>query len=435
MNKGLLIVSVEENSIASELGLEAGDRLLAINGHGMRDIIDFGFFGGDEELLLEVEKVGGDIWEIELEHDAGTSLGLRFSAPRPKRCKNRCIFCFVDQLPKGLRRSLYVKDEDYRLSFLYGNFVTLTSLRRDDLKRILQQRLSPLYISVHATDERVRGPMLGNRGSVPIYDQLRELADAGITMHTQVVLCPGVNDGPHFEKTVRDLASLFPRVSSLAVVPLGLTKHRMSLPSLCPVTRDYAARFVSRWQSGMAELAEELGAPFLFLADEFFIKAGLPLPSLDAYGDLPQIENGVGMLPLFLAEVEDVLGSAEHLGNANVTVITGVSPYPHVSEFLERLQEKTGVSFRLNAVVNSLFGDSVTVTGLVSGRDIVECLKKAGHDDLVMLPDVMLKEGEGIFIDSMSLQDLRRETGADIVTFDSTPTGFYEALVRLVARC
>jgi putative radical SAM enzyme (TIGR03279 family) len=270
--------------------------------------------------------------------------------------------------------------------------------------------------------------MLGNRGYRPILDQLRVFAAAGITVHAQVVLCPGVNDGHHFEKTVHDLAGLFPRVSSLAVVPVGLTSHRGSLPILRPVTADYAAAFIAQWQPRMDELSKRLGAPFLFLADEFFVKAGASFPPLEEYGDLPQFENGVGMLPFFLADADEVLAHAEDLGEFDATVVTGMSPYPYLSDFLKKLQKRTSVRFRLHAVENTLFGESVTVTGLVPGKDILECLKKVGPHGLVMIPDVMLKEGEGLFVDSLSLQDLRRELGAEIVVFEATPSGFYEKL-------
>jgi len=434
MKYGLLIECVEPGSIAMEMEIEPGDRLLCINGNPIRDIIDYGFFSADDELLLEIEKKEGEIWEVEIERPEGEFLGLRFAAPKPARCTNACLFCFVDQLPKGLRTSLYVKDEDYRLSFLYGNFVTLSSLSRGALRRIREQRLSPLYISVHATDPGLRGELLGNRECPPILDQLRELADAGITMHTQVVLCPGLNDGKHLEKTVRDLAEMYPRVASLAIVPLGLTRHRDSLVKLQPVTRSYAADFLARWQPRARNHASRLGAPFLFFADEFYLKAEKPFPPLEDYGDLPQLENGVGMMPLFLADAACVLADAEPLMPAHVTVVTGRSAFPHVDDFLRQLSERTGMVFRTMALDNTLFGDSVTVTGLVPGKAVLDEVLKQGPGDLLLIPDVMLKEGEGLFIDDMTTEELQKRMGRDVAVFRATPSGLYDLLLQRFGR-
>jgi putative radical SAM enzyme (TIGR03279 family) len=267
-------------------------------------------------------------------------------------------------------------------------------------------------------------------------DLLKELASSGICMHTQVVLCPGLNDGPHLERTVRDLVALFPQIASLAVVPLGLTRHRESLPDLLPVTAEYAAEFLAKWQPHADDLATQLGSPFLFFADEFYLKAGKPFPPLSDYGDLPQIENGVGMVPLFLDEAETVLDGAETMGQGVVMVVSGESPYPYLSDFLRALGEKTGVTFQLVPVKNSLFGDTVTVTGLVPGRAVLEA-GEAGRfsgADLIVIPDVMLKEGEGVFIDDVSLTELRNALGIRVEVCDSTPAGLYDAVLRLFAN-
>jgi putative radical SAM enzyme (TIGR03279 family) len=367
-----------------------------------------------------------------LMREEGESLGLLFETPKPLSCSNSCLFCFVDQLPKGLRRSLYVKDEDYRLSFLYGNFVTLSSLGREEVRRICEQRLSPLYISVHATEPDLRAELLGNSECPPVLDLLTELASSGIVMHTQVVLCPGLNDGSHLERTVRDLAALFPQIASLAVVPLGLTRFRESLPKLHPITRDYATEFLAAWQPLAHELATKLGTSFLFFADEFYIKAEQSFPPLSEYGDLPQIENGVGMIPLFLDEAEEVLDSAGPIIEKVVAVVTGESPFPYLEGFLRRLAEKTRVAFRVVPVKNSLFGDSVTVTGLVPGKDILEIVRGGGFEavDVVLIPDVMLKEGEGVFIDDVTLEELRDALGIPVEVCEATPSGLYDSLQR-----
>ena len=341
MMKGLAIEAVTPGSIADELEVEPGDRLLRVNGRPLRDIIDYCYYtAGDENLLLDVVKPDGEAWELEIEREPDEPLGLTFASPIPARCRNKCVFCFVHQLPKGLRRPLYIKDEDYRLSFLNGNYVTLANLKPAELSRIIKQHLSPLYISVHTTNQALRAQLLGNPNIPPILQQLRELAAANIRMHTQIVLCPGINDGPELEQTVSDLADLYPAVQSLAIVPLGLTRHRRGLPRLTAVDADYASHFIGLWQPRAKSLQKRLGEPFLFLADEFYLKGGLPFPPLKEYGDLPQIENGVGMAPLFLRDAVRVLRTARHIGDFRVTVVTGVSAFVFVAEFLEKLGER-----------------------------------------------------------------------------------------------
>jgi len=429
---GLLIEKVLAGSIAEEMEIEPGDWLTAVNGHPLRDIIDYNFFSAEEELTLEIVKGDGELWEVEIERGEDEPLGLIFPAPIPLQCGNRCIFCFVHQLPRGLRSPLYVKDEDYRLSFLYGNYVTLANIGREEVARIREQRLSPLYISVHATDAALRERLLGQAGIIPIQSILEELAAARITMHTQVVLCPGINDGEALERTVADLTGLRPWVASLAVVPVGLTRHRKGLPRLKPVTKEYAAAFIAAWGARAASFTEKPGGPFLFLADEFYIKAGMPFPPLDAYGELPQLENGVGMIPLFLAEAAAVLEEAEPLGSFSATVVTGESPYRYLADFLDALGRESGLELHPVAVRNHLFGDSVTVTGLVSGRDIIAALKGRDLGELVLIPDVMLKEGEGLFLDDLTPDGLEEALGTRVVVVEATPRGIYEAIKEIL---
>lgn len=425
---GLIIDRVMPASIAEELEIEPGDRLLSVNGNILRDVIDYNYYGADDVLVLELEKADGELWELEVEREEGESLGLTFQAPAPARCGNNCVFCFVHQLPKGLRSPLYVKDEDYRLSFLYGNYVTLANIGREELERIKSQRLSPLYISVHATDAELRERLLGKSGILPILGVMKELAEARITMHTQIVLCPGLNDGAAFAQTVEDLAQMHPWVASLAVVPVGLTGHRGKLPALTPLTESFAASFIAEWGPKAELLAERLDEPFMFLADEFYIKGRIPFPALESYGDLPQLENGVGMIPLFLSEAEQVLEEAEQLRESRVTVVTGQSPYNYLADFLLQLSGITGTSFQPVAIKNRLFGESVTVTGLVCGRDVVAGLQGMELGDLVLVPDVMMKEGEGVFLDDLTVEDLERELGKPVLVVESNPFGIYDAV-------
>ncbi|WP_223923542.1 DUF512 domain-containing protein [Geobacter sp. AOG2] len=429
---GLVIETVAPGSISEEMGVEPGDRLVAVNHHPLRDLIDYSYHtAAADELLLEVAKPDGEIWELEIEREPGEPLGLTFPAPEPARCRNNCVFCFVHQLPRGLRKPLYVKDEDYRLSFLNGNYVTLANLKASELARIIDQRLSPLYISVHATNPALREQLLGRRGIPAILDQLRDLADGRIGMHTQVVLCPGLNDGLELERTVDDLAGLYPAVQSLAVVPLGLTRHRGRLPQLKPVDADYARDFVTTWGPRAKALKKRLGEPFLFLADEFYLKGNVPFPPLREYGDLPQIENGVGMVPLFQRDAAQVLRTARPVGDVRGTLVTGVSAVGFVGEFLARLRERTGAEIVPVAVENRLFGASVTVSGLVAGNDIMAALEGREIGAGLLVPDVMLKEGEGLFLDDVSLEELQRRLGRPVLTFDCTPRGCYRALRRL----
>lgn len=426
---GLHIEAVTPGSIADGFEVTAGDRLLAVNGQSLRDLIDFSYYTASEvELLLDIEKPDGELWELEVERQAGESLGLTFSAPEPARCANNCLFCFVHQLPKGLRKPLYVKDEDYRLSFLNGNYVTLANIKTPALNRIIEQHLSPLYISVHATNPELRERLLGKSGVPPILEQLQRLAAAGIVMHTQIVLCPGLNDGEELQRTVNELAALYPAVQSLAVVPLGLTTHRQRLPQLTSVDAGYARDFIAYWQPQAESLRRTLRQPFLFLADEFYLKAGLPFPAIKEYGDFPQIENGVGMVPLFRKSAARTLKSIRPIGAFRATAITGVSSFAFVGDFLAGLAEKSGVDIVAVAVENKLFGASITVSGLIVGNDIAAAL--ADHDigSCLLVPDVMLKEGENIFLDDVTLDMLEQRIGCPIVVFDSTPAGCYKAL-------
>lgn len=431
---GLLIETVEAGSPADRAGLQPGQRLLEIDGARLRDLIDYSWLASDDEAELTVAAEDGTIQTVLLEPEPGEPPGLTFAPPEPKRCGNNCIFCFVHQLPKGLRRPLYVKDEDYRLSFLQGTYVTLSNLKPVELRRIIKQRLSPLYISVHAVDPTVREKLLGRTNIPPILDQLKELAKARIELHTQVVLCPGVNDGAILEQTVAELAALYPSVRSLAVVPVGLTEHRQRLPELTPVDRSYAATFLDSWLPRMRAVNKQLGEAFLQLADEFFLKADYPFPTLKEYGDLPQWENGVGMVAWFLKDAAAVLKRAKPVPPFTATVATGQSSVGFVGDFLQGLSEKTGCNLTAAAIPNQLFGTSVTVTGLVSGRDIISELKDRELGQVLLIPEVMLKEGEGCFLDNLTPDAIKQELGVEVMPFEPTPSGLYAILRKCTKK-
>ncbi len=433
-NAAILIEAVASGSPAQRGGIRAGDRLVAINGQKVRDVIDYAYFAFDDDPEMELVDADGKHRLVHLAPAPGESLGLSFAAPEPKRCGNNCLFCFVHQLPKGLRKPLYVKDEDYRLSFLQGTYVTLSNLKKSELQRITSQRLSPLYISVHATEPLLREQLLGKTGIPQILEQLTALAAARIQMHTQVVLCPGLNDGSALEKTVNDLAALYPAVQSLAVVPVGLTEHRAHLPRLTAVDQGYAATFLDSWLPRMRALNKRLGEPFLQLADEFFLKADYPFPRLSEYGDLPQWENGVGMVPWFFKEAGQVVRRAKPLPPLRATIVTGVSSAGFVSQFLQQLAEKTGAELTAAPIPNRLFGASVTVTGLLSGKDIISGLRDTVPGEHLLLPAVMLKEGEGTFLDNLKPDDLEQVLGRKVVIFDGSPGGLYRTLGKLARK-
>lgn len=409
-HQGLAVFRVEPGSIAEELGLEPGDRVMAVNGEPVRDLIDFRFLETDESLSMDVRKVDGEEWVLDVEKDYDQGLGLEFGEEgfgRTARCSNKCVFCFVDQMPPGMRRTLYVKDDDYRLSFWSGNFITLTNLGDDELRRIASQRLSPLYVSVHTTNPELRERMLGNRRAGLILEQLRYLAEAGIEMHTQVVLCPGLNDGKELERTAADLAGLWPAVSSLAVVPVGLTRFRQGCYPLRVFTPEEARRLVHWVGLKQEEYLSDLEYPFIFASDEFYLLSGEPIPPAERYADFPQTENGVGLTRLFMDEWEEVEGGLpREISPLKVTFATGLLGEKVLRPVAARLNEIKGLKVAIKAVKNHFFGEQVTVTGLVTGGDLIDQSDPGETGDLLVLPAVMLKKDNTVFLDDLTLKDL-----------------------------
>jgi putative radical SAM enzyme (TIGR03279 family) len=423
----LRISSVEVGSIAEQLDIAAGDTLLAINGQPIRDLLDFQLYITSEEVVLDVQKADGEHWELEVEKDAPDTMGLDFEHPLPAQCGNSCIFCFVHQLPRGMRSSLYVKDEDYRFSYLYGAYVTLSNIREEELQRIIDQQLSPLYVSVHATDEELRARLLG-RITPPLLPILKRLIGSGIEIHTQIVLCPGYNDGNALRQTVDDLLELRPGILSLAIVPVGLTGHRQLLPPLRPLNPAEAAEVLDLVEQVQATALAEHGSRFIFAADELYLKAERPFPPLHTYEDLPQVENGVGMIPLFRHEAAEALAEAVPLHLPPVSLLTGVSAAAEVRRFTDSLALKTATDLRLHVVENNFFGGHVTVTGLLTGHDLLSRLRGADLGSVLLLPDVLLRDGEDVLLDDLTLPSLEQELGVKIMKVASNPWGLLEAL-------
>ena len=430
---GVVVSRVRPGSAAAAAGVCGGDRLLAVNGAPLRDVIDFQFNAGEEELRVELERAGART-AARLVRRPGRDLGLEFETPRPAEistCANKCVFCFIHQLPRGMRRSLYVKDDDYRLSFLHGNYITLTDLDEAELDRIETQRLSPLYVSVHATDPALRHELLGRpRVATPILPVMARLARAGISMHAQIVLCPGLNDGAQLARTVFDLSALHPGVRTAAIVPVGLTRHRQRLPelrSLEPGEARALAATVTAWQ---AELRARLGSRFVFLADEIYLRAGLDVPPGRAYEGFPVLEDGIGLVRRF----EDGFRRASHRLRGRrrpprtITVVSGEMFAPRLAGLLGDLAV-AGLTVDVAAVPNDFFGRKIAVAGLLTGQDIQRELARRRLGGRVLIPGVTLREQDGVFLDDLTPADLARDLDVPVQVVEPTPGALLRALV------
>ena len=406
------IKSIRNGSISSLYSIFPEDELLEINGHPINDIIDYKFYSSEPILILKLKDKNEKIKKVRLTKRPDQDLGLEFREIKYRSCKNDCIFCFVHQLPKGMRKSLYFKDEDYRLSFLHGNFITLTNTSDEDINRIIRQRLSPLYISVHTTDENLRKQILSNQKIPEIMPIIRKLAHGGIEMHTQIVLCPGVNDGEYLEKSVQDLSSFYPQVKSLALVPVGLTRYRQNLPKIKPVDKKYSLEIVKLVDGWQKIFRKKVRVGFVYASDEFFTKAGLDIPNKKYYDDFDQIENGVGMMRKFLDQfqIKQKLLPKSLKGNLNVSLVTGNSAFRLIKKMVEeRLNIIPGLKIKVIQIKNDFFGSTVTVTGLLTGIDMLNVLKKRKEiGNLIILPPNCINQ-DGLFLDDMTPQDLEKE--------------------------
>jgi putative radical SAM enzyme (TIGR03279 family) len=426
---GVVVAAVGAHTAAATAGLRPGDRILAINGQPLRDAIDFQFHAGDDRLEMAVERDGGH--RTVRVPGGGQPLGLTLEAPRPGEiatCANKCVFCFIHQLPKGMRRSLYVKDDDFRLSFLHGNYITLTDLSEAELSRIEEQRLSPLYVSVHATDPALRWELLGRpRASAEILPRLERLAKAGIRMHAQIVLCPGWNDGPQLARTVRELAPLHPSVATTAIVPVGLTAHRERLPALRTLTDAEAVALVATVHAWQREHLARLGSRFVFLGDEVYLQAGVPLPDAAAYEGFPIAEDGIGLVRRFEDDFADALRRRRVAGvPVRATVVTGTLYAPRLERLLAAVP---GTTARVAAVPNRHFGGSVSVAGLLTGGDIQRHLAEGGDlGELVIVPAVAVRDGDGVFLDDGTPADLARDLGVPVKVVGPEPRALLRAL-------
>ncbi|MBC8450852.1 DUF512 domain-containing protein [bacterium] len=412
------VQSIKTDSVAERAGILPGDDLIEIAGRPIRDAIDVAYVTGweaDKNELLFVFKRGEDEVNASLPALHPADIGIEFVPDRVRTCLNSCIFCFIDQLPRGLRSSLYVKDDDYRLSFTSGCYVTLASLPEEDRDRITEQKLSPLYVSVHATDDRVRRLLLGNPDAAPIMEQLGRLIESGISLNTQIVVCPGINDGPVLERTLDDLISLGVRMESVAVVPIGLTRHRQGLPDLEPVTEGSAREIVAIVRSRQKESTDGAWDQTVYAADELYLLAGIELPRYSHYGEFPQLENGVGLLRLFehalsnrVLELEGTISEPMVL-----TIVTAELAAPFLQDMIGRaLKSVAPIETRVIAVENRFLGRSVTVAGLLSGEDMIRALREEHACGLTLLPGEAFN-ADDLTIDGMTLREIASATGLD----------------------
>lgn len=421
--RGVEIAEVSPQSLGFELELESGDRITKVNGRTVRDYLDFRFqTAGETELVLEVRKTSGEDWELQIERDEGEDFGLSFEQIVPRQCANECIFCFCNGNPADARPSLFIKDEDVRLSFLYGNYTTLTSISEDEMLRIVEQRLSPQYVSVHATDLDVRAYLLGiDKQRADIAPKLKRLLDAGIEIHAQVVLCPGINDGQILQKTIADLAAEFPRITSVAIVPLGLTRYNTD-PRLTAVTPDFCRRIITEVSAIQSDFRKNLGTTFAFLGDEIYLRAGRAVPARSHYGDYPQIEDGIGMVRSFKTQFTALMkridrSPSPRLRKMRGTLLTGTIFAPVIRPLIEKMNLRMGTELNVQAVENSYFGGDVSVAGLLTGSDLVSARERLSGD-FVIIPRTTLKSDEEIMLDGMTLQDLTWKLDLPVHAFD-----------------
>lgn len=413
--KGVVVTAVDAFALGDEMGVEIGDRIMRVNGHELGDFLDFQFYTGSEDhVRLDIIKKSGEGIELDVEVGEGEVWGLDFEYFSPRQCANDCIFCFCNQNPKGSRESLFFKDEDTRLSFLHGNYTTMSSISKMELDRIIRQRLSPQYVSVHATDSEVRRYLLGRKRADDVLGKMRYLAENGIELHAQIVLCPTINDGEVLRRTVDDLAELHPRLHSVAVVPVVFTRLHNYHDRLTAVTDSFARALIKEARPLQREFRRRFGTTFMFLADEFYLRAGLPVPARTHYGDYPQIEDGVGMVRRFIVESDKTLKRdlAAELkitpGSLSGTVVTGELFYPILSRYVSEINTTYGARLNVAAIRNRFFGEEVTVAGLLAGADVLASRDTIQGNFLIVPEQACLKSGN-VFLDDLTIEDLERE--------------------------
>ncbi len=418
---------VYENSIADEIGIEPGDIIVSVDGQGLKDIIDFKFYSASDEYELEILKKDGTREIIEIINDDYEELGVEFEnglLDKPQVCKNKCMFCFIDQLPRNcMRKTLYFKDDDYRLSALMGNYITLTNLNEDDIDRIIRMRLPRINISVHSANPEIRSKLL-NHKNADVMPYVERFADAGITMDCQVVCCPGINDGEDLDNTITQLSKYYPQVQSLSVVPVGLTKYREHLPNLVRFDKISAEALIRQIEAHQKRCMENFESHFVYASDEFYVKAEHPLPGHEVYEGYLQIENGVGLLTSLKYEFEQSRADFKK-ADYKKTIATGVSAAPFIRELADSVTDNVEVV----AIKNRFLGETITVAGLITAGDLVEQLKGRDLGKELLIPRVMLNH-DGIFLDDKTIEDVEKELNVKVVTVENDGADLIKKLGR-----
>lgn len=427
------VTNVQKGSIADRIGLRPGDVLERIAGEEVIDQIDYQALTAQENFTIDVSRNGKPL-TFRIRKEDWEPLGVTLDqsiVSKPRPCRNHCIFCFIDQMPPNMRDTLYVKDDDWRLSLMMGNFITMTNISESEMDRIIRRKVSPLYVSVQATDPDVRVRMLRNPHAGDVMDRLRRLKDNGIRFHCQLVLCPGWNDGDVLMKSIADLASLAPAACSVALVPVGLTRHRDGLPEIKPYTKEMAAELIDAIRPMQQQFLQELGTRFVFPADEFYCLAGYPLPEDEEYEDYPQIENGIGMLRMFETDLRFAAEDCpvEETAPRHLVIACGTSIAAQMQLWCDQLSPK-GTKVQVVPIVNRFFGESVTVTGLITGGDLVEQLQGAQCDEILICRNMIRNEGD-LFLDDMTLEDVRKALPAPLRIVENTGEGFWRAISGL----
>ncbi len=432
------IRSVEPRSPAHRAGIRVGETLTHINGHPILDVLDYKFYSYDPRLELVLKETDGSQRTLRVKKSEGEDLGLEFETylmDRARSCANNCIFCFVDQMPPGMRPSLYFKDDDARLSFLMGNYLTLTNLSKREVERICDLRISPINISVHTTDPQLRVEMLKNKRAGEVLELMERFAQHHITMNCQIVSCPGINDGPALDKTLRDLAGLYPAVNSVSVVPVGVTKFRDGLYPLKTYTQDTAAALIDQVEAFAGAHLAEKGTRLVWCSDEFYLLAGRELPPEDYFEEFTQLDNGVGMLTLLTQEFRRALGLMERSEMAGATpfsIATGVSAAPFLEKLVALAKDKCGsIQGKVYPIQNRFFGETITVAGLVTGGDLIDQLRGKELGQRLLIPAHMLRAGERVFLDDVSLDDVERELGVPVTAVEQDGYELLDAMCGL----
>ena len=435
-NSNNIISKVYKDSIAEEIGIEVGDLLIAVNDQKIHDIIEYKFLISDEYIELEIQKRDGEVYIYEIEKDFDEELGIEFVNPiidKAKSCRNKCIFCFIDQLPKGMRKTLYFKDDDSRLSFLQGNFITLTNMSEEDIQNIIKYRISPINISVHTTNPELRTKMINNKRAGKLLETMKRLADAQIEMNCQIVLCPGYNDKEELDRTLSDLSSLYPYVNSVAIVPVGITKYRENLAKLDIFDYEAANQTINQVHRLQEKYLKELDTRFAFLSDEFYIIAKRPLLNYDEYEGFLQFEDGGGMICKQGTESVRYLGTLEENDDIEktISIATGSSAYEFICDMADKIMKKfKNIKINVYKIVNDYFGHTITVSGLITATDIIKQLDKKDLGEALYITRSMLKGDEEVFLDDITLKELEEKLNVKVIPCENEGKIFVDRIIN-----